>query len=65
MSHDQQLLDYAKRVFREYHAQCFWHWKSDATITEETIPSLIKGLCTHGGRDGLLAAARLQELQKK
>ena len=54
-------LKLASALFREFYASCFWHMKPDLIITEELIPLIIKGLRTHGGRRGLLAAARLKE----
>jgi hypothetical protein len=57
------LLEKAQRFFKEYYASCFWHWKPDLTITESMIPIVIKNLCTHGGRHGMLAAAELQEFK--
>ncbi len=52
-------LELAKRLFQEYYSQCFWHFRPDLPITEERIPLVVKGLRDHGGRKGLLAAARL------
>jgi len=52
-------LQLANRLFREYYTACFWHLKPDLTITEETLPLVIKGLRTHGGRAGMLATAEL------
>jgi len=55
----QERLELASRLFREYYAACFWHLKPDLRVTEEMIPIVVKGLRTHGGRRGALAAARL------
>lgn len=57
----REILEQAQRLFREYYSSCFWHWKPDLTITEAMIPLLIKNLCAYGGRQGMLAAAKLQE----
>lgn len=57
-------LELAQRLFREYFASCFWHWKPDLMITDVMIPMIVKGLCTHGGRKGMLAAAQLQDKEK-
>jgi len=54
-------LKLASALFGEFYASCFWHMKPDLIITEELIPLIIKGLRTHGGRRGLLAAARLEK----
>jgi hypothetical protein len=56
-------LELAKSLFREYYSQCFWHCRPDLPITEARIPLVVKGLQTHGGRKGLLAAARLTALE--
>ncbi len=49
----------ANRLFREFYSSCFWHHRPDLLITEETIPLVIEGVRRHGGKKGLLAAARL------
>jgi hypothetical protein len=49
----------ANRLFREFYSACFWHYRPDLTITDEMIPLVVEGLRRHGGRKGLLAAARL------
>lgn len=63
-SHDEsharaRRVELANQLFREFYAACFWHMKRDLTVTEEMIPRIIKGLRTHGGRRGMLAAAQL------
>ena len=52
-------LKLAQSLFREFHARCFWHMKPDLIVTAATLPLIIKGLRTHGGRRGVLAAAKL------
>ncbi len=52
----------AYRFFREFYASCFWHYRPDLPITDETIPLVIEGLRRHGGKKGLLAAAQLTSL---
>jgi hypothetical protein len=54
-------VDLANRLFREFYTTCFWHLKPDLVVTEALLPLIVKGLRTHGGRRGLLAAARLLE----
>lgn len=54
---DQREL--AQQLFREFYAQCFWHWKPDLQVTDDVVPRIIDGLKRHGGRKGLLAAAQL------
>ncbi len=49
----------ARRAFRMFHAQCFWHMPEDLPISQSDIPEIIRGLRTHGGRRGYLAAERL------
>ncbi len=55
----ESRLELANRLFREYYASCFWHCRPDLSITEAHIPLVVDGLRRHGGRKGLLAAARL------
>jgi hypothetical protein len=52
-------LELAKSLFRKYYSQCFWHYRPDLSITEAQIPLVVQGLRMNGGREGLLAAARL------
>jgi hypothetical protein len=57
----ESRVDLARRLYREFYAACFWHLKPDLVVTDEVIPIIVRGLRQHGGRRGLLAAARLQE----
>ncbi len=59
----ESRIELARRLFREFYAACFWHLKPDLVVTEEMIPVLLRGLRTHGGRRGLLAAAQLEGLE--
>ena len=54
-------LELAQQLYREFYALCFWHMKPDLVVTEEIVPTILKGLRTHGGRKGIMAAARLVE----
>ena len=54
-------VELANRLFREFYAACFWHMKPDLVVTEALIPTIVKGLRTHGGRRGMIAAAELTE----
>jgi hypothetical protein len=58
----ESRLELANRLFREFYASCFWHHRPDLVITEDLIPLVVQGLRSHGGRKGLLAAARLTSL---
>ena len=49
----------ARRAFREFHAQCFWHMRRDLKVTLDDIPEIVRGLRQNGGRKGFLVAARL------
>ena len=49
----------ARRAFRRFHAQCFWHLREDMRVTVDDIPEIANGLRKHGGREGFLIAARL------
>ena len=55
----EERLELARRLFREFYSFCFWHCRPDLLITEEKIPLVVEGLRRHGGRRGLLVAARL------
>lgn len=62
--HEYQLprepVELADRLYREYHARCFWHSPRDLVITEDLIPFVAKGLRTHGGRRGFIMARLLE-----
>ncbi len=49
----------ARRMFREFHAQCFWFLREDAEIGLADIPEIARGLRQHGGRRGFLLAEKL------
>lgn len=49
----------ARRAFKAFHAQCFWHMREDLLVTREDIPAIIRGLRKNGGRRGFLVAAKL------
>ncbi len=49
----------ARRAFKTFHAQCFWHMRTDMLVTREDIPEIIRGLRKNGGRRGFLVAAKL------
>lgn len=49
----------ARRAFRTFHAQCFWHLRPDLSATLDDVPEIVRGLRQHGGRKGFLTAARL------
>jgi hypothetical protein len=55
-----ERLELAKRLYREYHARCFWHSPRDLVISEDLIPLVIRGLRKHGGRRGFILAGQLR-----
>jgi hypothetical protein len=59
----ESRIELARRLFREFYATCFWHLRPDLVVTEEMIPVLLRGLRTHGGRRGFLAASQLEEVE--
>jgi hypothetical protein len=62
LAHKPELrIDLARRLYREFYAACFWHLKPDLDVTQEMIPIIVRGLRSHGGRRGFLAAAQLEE----
>ncbi len=52
----------ANQLFERHYARCFWHLRRDRPITRETIPLVVNGLRTNGGRQEFLDAARLEKL---
>ena len=68
MTHEEKFhsrTELAQDLFKKFYARCFWHWKPDLVVTEAMIPAVVKELCAHGGRPGLLAAAKLQETEER
>jgi hypothetical protein len=57
----ESRIELARRLYSEFYAACFWHLRPDLVVTEEVIPVILRGLRTHGGRRGFLAAAQLEE----
>ena len=55
-----ERVELANRLYRDFHALCFWHSPRDLVITEELIPFVVKGLRKHGGRRGFLLSATLR-----
>lgn len=49
----------ARRAFRRFHAQCFWHLREDLKVGLEDIPEIVRGLRQHGGREGFFLAEKL------
>ena len=49
----------AKRAYKAFYAQCFWHLRPDLNITLNDIPEIVRGLRQHGGRQGFILAAKL------
>lgn len=52
-------LELARQAFKEFSAQCFWWYREDLEITEDMIPSIVRGLRLHGGHRGYQIAAQL------
>lgn len=48
----EEKLELARRVFREYFAQCFWSWNPDVVLRDEHLPLIVKELRLHGGHAG-------------
>ena len=49
----------AQEIFRQYYAQCFWHYDKDLQIDLNNIELVVDGLRKYGGRAGLLLAEEL------
>jgi hypothetical protein len=58
-AHDMVRVREARKVFREFHAQCFWFMRPDLRVTIDDVPELVRGLRQNGGRRGFLLAAKL------
>lgn len=56
---EQRVLGRAQELFRQFHAQCFWHYKKDLVVTKENLSLIIEGLKKHGGMKGLKLASEL------
>lgn len=49
----------AQEIFRQFYAECFWHYAKDLEITEQNMHIVIDGLKKYGGRKGLQLAEEL------
>ncbi|MBY0232869.1 MAG: hypothetical protein K2W96_26605 [Gemmataceae bacterium] len=56
----EERLELAAKLYREFHADCFWYAPSDLAITEDKIPFVVKGLRERGGRRGFQLSAALR-----
>jgi hypothetical protein len=56
----EERLALADRLYREFHARCFWHCPRDLVITEDLIPLVVQGLRKHGGRRGFILSGKLR-----
>jgi len=59
----EDRLELANRMYREFHARCFWHCPRDLVITEDLIPMVVKGFRLHGGRQGSMLSGQLREVK--
>jgi hypothetical protein len=55
-----ERLRFARELFQQFHAQCFWHSPRDLDITEDLSPFVANGLRANGGRLGFRLAGKLQ-----
>ena len=49
----------AQEIFKQYYAQCFWHYSPDLIIDSSNFELVINGLKKYGGRKGILLAEEL------
>lgn len=49
----------AQRLYRLYHARCFWSYRPELVITPDRVEWVRNGLRRHGGMAGWRAAQRL------
>lgn len=47
--------------FRKNHAQCFWSWNPQTTVTDTNAGRVLKEARTHGGQEGYQLAALFQK----
>ena len=52
-------LERAQELFKEFHAQCFWHLDPALQISQHNLELVIEGLRKHGGREGFMLAEEL------
>lgn len=55
----ERLAGRAQELFRQFYAQCFWHYQRDLEITTKNIGLVIEGLRKYGGRAGYILADEL------
>jgi len=55
----ERRLGRAQEIFRQYYAQCFWHYSPMLEVNEANISLVIQGLKKYGGKSGLLLADEL------
>ncbi len=51
----------AQKLYREFHARCFWSFDPHLVVTADKINWVRRGLRHHGGMRGWKAAQRLPE----
>lgn len=49
----------ARDAYRKYYIQCFWFLREDIEIGPETLPTIAKGLRSHGDRQAFIIAEKL------
>lgn len=57
--HTCTTVEQAQLLFEQFYSQCFWHMRRDLIVTEHDVEAIVRGLRTHGGRAGFLAAEAL------
>ena len=55
----ERRLALARQAFKDFKAQCFWFWRDDPEIDEDTIPQIVRELRHNGGHRGYRIAAEL------
>ena len=55
----ERKLGRAQELYRQYYAQCFWHYDPQLEIAPENLDLVINGLRKYGGRSGLRLAEEL------
>ena len=58
-------LEAARRIFREFHIECFWYCPPGLAVGPETVPFILHGLRSNGGTKTYWAAQYLRLLGEK
>jgi hypothetical protein len=52
-------LALAREAYRKYYIQCFWFMRENIEIGPDDLPTIAKGLRSHGDRQAFIIAGKL------